>query len=348
MRYLEPDMPIHTFSYVARGSEVDEEYWVDLVNSHVQATPHKVLVSSDELIADLDDLIFAQGEPFGSTSIYAQYKVFKLAHHFGITVILDGQGADELLAGYRGYPGPRLHSLVERRQWLELFMFLRSWSQWPGRSISFGVKALIGQLLPERVFGTALKLVGRDPAPSWINLNYLRKQRIRLPCRYSPDEDDAVGRRLMSALRQSLTGHGLNSLLRHGDRNSMCWSIESRVPFLTIDMAEFLLSLPEDFLISPQGRTKHIFREAMRGIVPDEILDRKDKVGFATPEQVWLQHLGNKVFDWMNIADDLPFLNAAACRAEVTSIISGAKPFNFAAWRLINYCRWLQLQRRLC
>ena len=69
-------------------------------------------------------------------------------------------------------------------------------------------------------------------------------------------------------------------MLRHGDRNSMYWSIESRVPFLTIDLAEFVLSLPESYLVSRDGETKYIFREAMRGIVPDEILNRRDKIGF--------------------------------------------------------------------
>ena len=76
----------------------------------------------------------------------------------------------------------------------------------------------------------------------------------------------------------------MSSLLRHEDRNSMANSIESRVPFLTTDFAEFLLSLPEEYLVSKSGETKSIFRESMKGIVPQRILGRKDKIGFATPE----------------------------------------------------------------
>lgn len=345
MRHVSPDMPIHTFSYVARGSEVDEEYWADLVNTHVGAIPHKVVVSPDELAADIDDMIRAQGEPFGSTSIYAQYRVFKLAHEHGITVTLDGQGADELLAGYRGYPGQRLHSHLDRADWIELLKFLRAWSQWPGRSMNFGAKALIGQLVPNSLRSLALKIAGRDPAPAWLDSCFLKERGV--VCLASHDlldnTADAGGRRVVAALRQSLTGKGLNSLLRHGDRNSMRWSVESRVPFLTTDMAEFLLSLPEIYLISRQGETKHIFRAAMRGIVPDGILDRKDKVGFATPEQAWMKQLGSKVFDWLDSADDLPFLNAAKCRSEVKSIIDGSRPFDFRAWRLVNFCRWVQI-----
>ena len=95
---------------------------------------------------------------------------------------------------------------------------------------------------------------------------------------------DSFGRNLSNKLRNVLMGNGLATLLRHADRNSMHWSLESRVPFLTIEMAEFALSLPESFLLSNEGKTKYIFREAMRGIVPDEILDRKDKIGLGTPE----------------------------------------------------------------
>ena len=344
MRHVVPDMPIHTFSYVARGSDLDEEQWVDLVNNSVGAIPHKIVVSPDELMVDLDDMIRVQGEPFCSTSIYAQYRVFKLAHENGITVTLDGQGADEMLAGYRGYPGPRLHSHFERGEWIEMFKFLRAWAQWPGRSMGFGTKALIGEILPNSLRAVALRMIGRDPTPDWLNIRYFQEQGVCFDLNGCKQRsDDEVGRRLVASLRRSLTGQGLNSLLRHGDRNSMFWSVESRVPFLTTEIVEFLLSLPEHYLISRQGETKHVFREAMRGIVPDEILDRKDKIGFATPEQVWLKQLESKVFDWLAVCDELPFLNASECRAEVKSIIDGSRPFDFRAWRLINYCRWVYL-----
>src|SRR5690606_28349805 len=86
MRHVEPDLPIHTFSYIAAGSEMSEEVWVDRINAHVGAVPHKISVGSDELVRDLDSMILAQGEPFGSTSIYAQYRVFQLARESGVTV----------------------------------------------------------------------------------------------------------------------------------------------------------------------------------------------------------------------------------------------------------------------
>jgi asparagine synthase (glutamine-hydrolysing) len=128
MRHIAPEAELHTFSYIARSSPVDEERWVDIMNAQIGAVPHKVVATPDEMIRDLDDVIRAQGEPFGSTSIYAQYRVFRAAHEAGVTVTLDGQGADELLAGYAGYPGYRIRSLLSQGRVTDATRFVRGWS----------------------------------------------------------------------------------------------------------------------------------------------------------------------------------------------------------------------------
>lgn len=342
IRHLEPQIPIHTFSYVARGSSVDEESWVDLINKQVKAIPHKVVVSPEELANDLDDMLKTQGEPFGSTSIYAQYRVFRLARDNGVTVTLDGQGADELLAGYHGYPGKRMLSLLDKGDLKGLLTFLHHWSQWPGRSLPRGVMILLRELIPLRWQRLPRKWIGQDTLPYWIDPNKLHERGIST-FQNTVSLDTIPERHLMALLRQTLSGGDLSNLLRHGDRNSMRWSIESRVPFLTTDMAEFLLSLPEHYLISPKGETKHIFRAAMRGIVPDAVLDRRDKIGFATPEQAWLKILSKQMADWTEGADKIPFLKKDAVRHEIDNIIEDKNHFNFRAWRLINLCRWMQV-----
>jgi asparagine synthase (glutamine-hydrolysing) len=120
----------------------------------------------------------------------------------------------------------------------------------------------------------------------------------------------------------------------------MNWSIESRVPFLTIEMAEFVLSLPESYLLSNNGETKYIFREAMRGIVPDTILDRKDKIGFGTPELEWLIKNKKKIFELIKNSNDFNLINKEKSLLEIENIISGEKTFSPSAWRLINYFLW--------
>jgi len=346
MRYLEPDLPIHTFSFIAPSSEVNEEPWIDKINDYVGAIPHKSIVSPSELGEDLDDLIQGQTEPFGSTSIYAQYRVFQLARESGIIVSLDGQGADELLAGYNGYPSAYIHSLLDQHRYLEIARFLHRWVRWPGRNYRNGLLMLIQPLVPESLRGLAYKIVGRSPTPHWINTKYLAQQGVRLTPPLLPDSPPEVkGRRLAAALRNALTGEGLAALLRHGDRNSMYWSIESRVPFLTIEIAEFLLQLPESYLLGPDGQTKRIFRAAMRGLVPDEILDRRDKIGFQTPEKNWISDIRNKIQGWLFTTNFCPFLKVEESRKEICLILEGRKRFGPQAWRLINFCRWVELSK---
>jgi asparagine synthase (glutamine-hydrolysing) len=345
MRHLEPDMPIHTFSYVARGTEIDEERWVDIVNNHVGAIAHKVVIAPEDLTADVDDMIRAQGEPFGSTSIYAQYRVFKAAKEAGITVTLDGQGADELLAGYHGYPSGYIRSLLDKGQYGQLLKFILSWSTWPGRSIRLALLHIGMIVTPHWARHIAYHLVGQSSSPPWLNSKYVASKGVTVsPPKLPTHSPEGQGRRLVEQLREALTGNGLQSLLRHGDRNSMRWSIESRVPFLTTELAEFLLTLPESFLLSPQGETKHIFRAAMRGIVPDAILDRKDKIGFETPERVWLSGHQPEISNWLQSAREIPFLNHSEVDKFVTASLTGRIRFSHSAWALINYCRWWQLQ----
>ncbi|MFH7107651.1 asparagine synthase (glutamine-hydrolyzing) [Achromobacter xylosoxidans] len=346
MRHIEPDLPINTFSFVARGSRKSEEKWVDIVNGSVGAHGHKVVVEPSELAADLDDMIRAQGEPFGSTSIYAQYRVFKLARENGITVALEGQGADELLAGYNGYPAHRIVSLLQEGRLANAWTFLNSQKQWPGRPTSRAiVQEAAALMLPDAIYHRARHASGRRSTPSWLNVEQCMEAGVitRFPrdSWLSPER----GRRVMGELAQSLTRRGLGWLLRHGDRNSMRFSIESRVPFLTTDMADFLLGLPEDHLISAHGETKHIFRAAMRGIVPDAILDRRDKIGFETPELEWLRALAPQIRGWLSENTGASFLDRAQLITEFDAVVDGRKPFNWQTWRWINFQRWMHVMQ---
>lgn len=343
IRHLEPEAPIHTFSFLAKNSPISEEKWVNLVTDHVGSIPHSVNVDSDELARDLDDMIIAQGEPFGSTSIYAQYRVFQTAKANGVTVTLDGQGADELMAGYRGYPGKRVRSMLDLGDFSGAIDFLHQWSKWPDRPISVGIKLIIAELINGPVYQRLMTLNGGKDRPVWLNLKEVDDSGIKTLFPRMPFVISPKGRRLISDLVTSSSSYGLPGLLRHADRNSMRFSVESRVPFLTTEIANFLFSLPERYLISQKGETKSVFKAAMRGIVPNEILDRRDKIGFATPEQDWLVKLAPKAKRWLEESDQLPLINKQAMLIEFDDIIGGKKPFSWQAWRFINFARWYQL-----
>lgn len=340
MRYLEPKADIHTFSYIAKDSPGSEEKWVDFVNEHTHAKSYKVVANGDELLRDLDDLILAQGEPFGSTSIYAQYRVFQLAKQNGITVTLDGQGADELLAGYSGYPVQRMQSLFEQRDFKTLLSFTHHWKSWPGRGAYSAYGYLVFGVAPN-IFRPMLKnLLVRTPKPNWLNIEHMRGGGVALKPIIQDQMDVNKRRRVVETLASTIQVRGLPHLLRHGDRNSMRFSVESRVPFLTLPTADLLLSLPEEYLISNKGETKSVFRAAMRGIVPDQVLDRKDKVGFETPEKVWLTAMAPILRKWIEGAQEIEFLNTYELVKEFDLIIAGKKPFTWQVWRWVNFIRW--------
>lgn len=343
MRHVEPDLPINTFSYIAKGTPLSEEQWVDHINQYVGATAHKITVSQDELASDLDDMIRTQGEPFGSTSIYAQYRVFRSAMENEVTVTLDGQGADEMLAGYEGYPGHRVRSMLERGEYGRAWSFLASWTRWPGRSWGMGIKQVMGEIAPDYLYESLRSLKGSSGTPQWINAKYLVEQGVLTQYPRQQAGGAIAGRRLAGELALALTKKGLPALLRHGDRNSMRFSVESRVPFLTPDLAQSLLSLPEEYLISPQGETKRLLRAALRGIVPDEVLDRRDKIGFATPERQWLLPMADTIRGWLSEDLELPFLDQMQLRKAFESIVAGQQPYTPQVWRWINFCRWYSL-----
>ncbi|WP_374525852.1 asparagine synthase (glutamine-hydrolyzing) [Sphingopyxis sp.] len=340
IRHVEPQIDIHTFSYIADNDALSEEKWIDLVNETVGAKPYKVRASASDLARDLDRLIQVQGEPFGSTSIYAQYLVFQRAKAAGITVTLDGQGADELLAGYDGYPGQRMLSLFEDGRFVGMHRFARASADWQGRSYRRTWMELGRAILPDWVYARSRKAMGRDFRPDWLDIDMLERAGVHFGEARTPLRKTHRGRRVIEQLGYSLQNRGLPHLLRHGDRNAMAFSIESRVPFLTVPMAELLLGLPEDYLISDQGESKRVFRAAMRGIVPDAILDRRDKIGFATPEQEWLTAIAPIARGWLADAADIPFIRQHNLTSVFDDVMSGRKRFNWQLWRWINYARW--------
>jgi asparagine synthase (glutamine-hydrolysing) len=338
MRHLEPDLELHTFSFVAESEEVSEERYVDLVTQTAGAHIHKVRIRPSELVNDLDSLIKAQGEPFGSTSIYAQHRVFQLAREVGIKVMLDGQGADELLAGYINFDAARVVSLISSGQLSEALALLYRLSRLPGRK---GVwKRVLARLLPPALQPIARNLAGESLVPRWLEGRWFVDRGVdpRSPSKLSGLRRE----RLRLELLEALTETSLPMLLRYEDRNSMAYSIESRVPFLTPNLAEFILGLPEGYILSPNGTSKAVFKEAMRGLVPDKILDRKDKIGFATPELEWFRSLAPWVEAQLkgDVLGSIPALRPDGILQEWREVLEGRRPFDFRVWRWINLIAW--------
>ena len=343
VRAIEPDLPIRMFSYVAPGTAMDESPWIRRATAFSGGDLTTVEPQAEDLIRDLDDLIVAQGEPFASTSIYAQYRVFQTMSESGIVVSLDGQGGDEVFAGYQGYPGQRARSLVEGGEWLQAALFLGHWSRWPGRSLSKGLARVALEYWPEFAFQGPIA-ARLSPTPPGLREGLLR-ERIghQQPGRSLASHDGLAGVRVKAELRASLLERGLQSLLRHGDRNSMRWSVESRVPFLDRSLVEFALSLPECFLVDPSGTSKAVLRKAMKGLVPDEILLRRDKVGFETPDTMWLDRQREVLAERVQGSPPIGFLDTTTVVAAIRGERGHPKLQVGQMWRLVNLYRWVEL-----
>ncbi len=336
MRHLQGDaLDLHCFSHVTDDRAINEEPWVDLVGKAAGATTLKVRPSADELREDIDRLIRVQDEPFGSTSIYAQYRVYELASQHGIKVMLDGQGADELLGGYRRYLAARMTSLLRQGRWLKALALASASLRRAGPAGLRDVPTAVARL-------AAYAMIGRQPRdPSWLDMAWCARHGVARDAITSPLHPD----RLRSELFDGLVRTSLPALLRYEDRNAMAFSIESRVPFLTNAFAALSLSLPEEYVIAPDGTSKAVFRRAMRGIVPDAILDRRDKIGFETPEKAWLSTMRPWLGEVIEsgAAQAVRVLRLAPVRAEVDVILAGKGRSTGPLWRWANLIRWADL-----
>ena len=326
-----PDLDLHTFSYLADDPQLNEEKWMCIAAGASGAHRHTVAAAAGDLERDLDTLILCQDLPFSTTSIYAQHCVFRLVKETGIKVTLDGQGPDEMFGGYLYFRRDRARSLLARGDWRAAFRMAKLAGANPWK--------LLGQsLAPRFLSGTLRRTFGRDPAPPWLNKVWLRQAGVDASF---PMPELPRSEALRHSLRRALLETGIPSLLRFEDRNSMHFSVESRVPFLTTKLAEAALSLPEELLIAEDGTTKRVLRSSFRGLVPDGILDRRDKIGFATPEESWLRDRAT----WVRSVIDSPEARAIPAFSHGELMPGGHAREDFPVWRVLNFIRWSTLNR---
>ena len=344
IKYLYPNIELHTFSFVVDNFELSEEKYIDIVIKEKNVIGHKVRVKDNDLINDIDDLIISQDLPFGSTSIYAQYRVFRLIKENNIKVVLDGQGADEIFAGYDGYLYLYILELIKKNKFLQALKFSYSLSKIrsPKRILNLALKLIKRKILfflyPPKKQDNTLKLI-----PPYLNKEEFKDISFQYLNHYTHHSLNTNIKDLVkNELINTLFITSLPMLLRYEDRNSMRFSIESRVPFLTPEFIEFILSLPIKYILNTNGKTKYIFREALKGITPETILQRTDKIGFIPPEKRWLSNIKDYI---INLIDkkEFPFLNYDYIKKHYVENLNNLENLDFTLWRIINIIKWIQL-----
>lgn len=275
-----------TFSAISTEGRLDERKFIRSVLERTGVDAHDVEPKMEELLQVLERLVWSQDEPFGSSSIYAQWCVFRLAAQHGVKVMLDGQGADESFGGYPAFFGPRLAGLVRGLKLRDLAAEAASLRAVHGYSPNGVLKLTLAAMAPQGIVRGFRRLWGGSGMePSWLGLSNLGAK----PVDPFSAEDPAWRGSMLALSHSQLTRLNLSMLLHWEDRNSMVHSIEARVPFLDYRLVEFALGLPDEFKIK-NGVTKRVLREAMRGTIPDMVAERMDKVGFETAEGSWIRH----------------------------------------------------------
>jgi asparagine synthase (glutamine-hydrolysing) len=335
--------PVHTVSACYDEKTVDERPFMEAVVQHAGSVPHWCYPRVEDAFAQAERITWHQDEPYGGTSIFAQWCVFSEARRAGLKVMLDGQGADEQLAGYHALFPYYFASLIRRRRFAALLRAMAERHRWHGVPLLEQGRAYFVPLLPTglaRWLRRGRQVVGGH---NWIDGEILRPHLGRSAFETAREH---IGRPpiegigdLCVVLTQS---SNLAMLLHWEDRNSMAHSIEARVPFLDHRLVEFSIALGERHKMVG-GDTKRVLRRAMDGILPVQVRYRRDKLGFTTPEEDWfrgpLRELVRAGIE-QTLALYPELLNPAGVAAHAEAMLDGEKPVDFSLWRIVSLGIW--------
>ncbi|TNE54213.1 MAG: asparagine synthase (glutamine-hydrolyzing) [Bacteroidetes bacterium] len=250
-----PDANQQTFS--ARFTEGrDEGQWIDQVVLKAKTKHHDIYPESQEVSQDIQKMIYHLEYPFGSFSISASWFVMKRVSEEGVKVVLDGQGADEYLAGYPVFKNYLLMQYLAQGKWRRFVRARKAYRKLYGQQYPLG----------KMLWAHPLLALIKHPRGAFYHARTF-KQRLKYE-----------------------TFHRLQELLSNADRVSMAFGVEVRLPFLYHELVEYGFSLPDEQLYH-DGTTKYVLRNAIRGIVPDAIVERKDKIGYEAPQHAWMDKL---------------------------------------------------------
>ncbi len=311
MHQLTPEQEINTFSIVYNQKPISEKPYLDAVLKRGNFQSYQASPTWDDLEMIENDVIWHQEEPVNGFSIYAQHLLFRSAAKQNVKVMLDGQGADEILAGYEKF----------------FFVLLKKYKTHPLKLIRLLWQIHNRHRLDFKQVWNGLKQYyskSQSHLPPWLNLPINTDHFFRR----SPDDC------LRSTSKNLLFELGLGALLRYEDKNAMAFGIESRVPFLDHRLVEFCLSLPSSFKIR-NGIRKWILRESLKDQLPESLYKRYDKLGFATPQNQWLVKYRSGYLH--SVKQHLPVLE---------KLIHPDFPLDqldtLTLWRMDNFRKWME------
>jgi asparagine synthase (glutamine-hydrolysing) len=253
----------HTFSAVWPGEACDESYYIGKVNNKFNCISHAFTPDIDNLLELVEKVVWHQEIPLAGPSVIAQWAVMEEARKNNIKVLLDGQGADEILSGYPVYLSTYIKEMMFKLKWMQLIKYYPSLY-----NNGFSLKTFIKLLIRRNIQNTQFKIPVLEKFEN--KFDFIES---KIDTRYNF---------LPHLLKTEIQSSNLPSLLHFEDSNSMAHSVEARVPYLDHRLVEFAINIPSEQKI--RGTlTKIILREAMKDYIPVEVYNRRDKIGFETP-----------------------------------------------------------------
>ena len=263
------NMKLQTFSAVFKEEKFSEKEYIDAFDAkNIKLTKNFIYPNAKELVLTIEELIYTQEEPFRSLAVFSQYEIYKyIKQNSDVTVLLNGQGADEVFTGYTKYYYIFFLELLRRadfKQFIKEFEIFKK-----NRTLS-SIKLA--------------KLLLRE----FLSLYIQKKDKYRIFNReFLLNRNKKKFKNLLkNELWKSLTFSALREYLRYEDKNSMRFSLESRLPFLDFRLVEDGFNLNDEFKIS-NGLSKIVLRDIAKGKIPNQTLNRKDKMGFVSPQELW-------------------------------------------------------------
>jgi len=328
-----------TFSSCSSDERFDERKWMDIIVNYTRIDAHFVYPEIQDVINMTSDIIWYQDEPYQSQSAFLANIIFKLAKANSVTVLLNGQGADEYLGGYGQFTIARYIGLMKKLKFRELLEDIKKTNELNPKYNVHILRRMAYNFLP-------------DPVKREINSissSYNKVKSIIDPGKMNlvpghPFDDIPVRYRTVPEISEHLTFYStLPKYLHWEDRNSMSHSVEARVPFLDHRLVEFTYNLPDNFL-ERNGVNKLIMREALKTLLPEKTINRRDKMGYTTPEEKWVIQdnpalFRQKISECVDLSKGI--IKPIALNY-FDRIVKGKYPFDYTYWRLILFGEWIR------
>lgn len=318
------------------NTQIDETQWAIKAAQHAQAQSFITTPQPDEFLQDIEDIAYTQDTPYGSPSVYAQYRVMKLAHENNVKVLLDGQGADELFTGYTMYYPVLFYQFLKHS---DMKGFSREWNHLNNAPIyknqlrSDLIKQIRRMFIPYSII-RKYRTTPKGPQ-QLIKKEFWESHKHRFDLIRDRDFSS-----MNTMLLEFFTRQKLGNLLKYEDRNSMRFSVEARAPFSDfLKLIEYVFRIPPVYKIH-NGWSKYLLREAMKDIIPDEIRFRTDKKGFFIPDSLWLTQLKEPLKAYLTTGIDA-FIDVPRLLNQWDNRIQNANYDDIRIiWNIISFAVW--------